>query len=264
MDAANLSALTRRFWRALLPEIILLLALILVGGLLGWRWGLHYQAMLATQQHWQRLWQATTSSQQDQRIYARWLNTHPDSLQRWHASGWLTPQWMTHWQSTWPAIANAHQLADAHYQFSPPQPCQAHDWMDAAGCPAHATAQIAVSHLRVRMTLPHEAEVLPWLDAMQHYYHGAHILRSCDWEANATHDAVKIVCEWQWVHLPVTLPGVNAVPNPPALATDYFTNAQPAQPLALLQPAPMTPHPSAQFLSDALASTSMRHLEQAP
>lgn len=231
MDATTLRTLSRRFWQALLPEIALMLLLLLATSVLAWRWALHYQAMLASQQRWQWLVQATANAKQDERLYANWIQAHAASIQRWQASAWLTQHSRVHWHSTWSAIANKHQLPDAHYQFSPPQPCQPADWLNSTPCPLTGGMQLAVSRMRVALTVPHEAAILPWLATMQHYYLGAHVLRSCDWAANATHDAVNVECEWQWFYLPVTLPGVNAAPLAPLPTTEHLTKPHPSPPL---------------------------------
>lgn len=206
---------TQQYWRALLPELLVLLLLGIVAGLVGWGWLQHYQAHLQAVLTQRLTQQAHTMALQQAHAYQQLLALHHADVERWQAAGLLRADLIPHWVETWPAVARAQGLVDVRYQFLPPHACQPADWpVSRLGCPQLSEPKplaLQVSRMTVNFSLNHEAQLMPWLHAIQTQYAGATILRHCDFSADHAQATVEVVCELHWFHLPMTLPDMPAL-----------------------------------------------------
>ncbi|MGQ3221155.1 MAG: hypothetical protein ACT6RZ_09105 [Methylophilus sp.] len=125
---------------------------------------------------------------------------------RWKQQKMNQPADRQQWVATWLALQQRWHLPHMQYDIQPAITCE------GAACdpywPGKSMAGLAmtVTPVRMRWSVHHEAEVLEWLQRLQHVYTGMFVLRGCSWTLEESTDLIAAQCELQLFNFPQMWP----------------------------------------------------------
>lgn len=124
----------------------------------------------------------------------------------WQQQGVNQPADPHQWATSWLALQQQWHLPHMQYDIQPSIICE------GAACDPFwpdkpmAGLSMTVTPVNMRWTVSHEAEILDWLQQLQHAYAGMFMLRGCTWAIEEPTDLIAAQCELHLFNFPQMFP----------------------------------------------------------
>lgn len=125
---------------------------------------------------------------------------------RWQQQGLGQPADASKLSTSWLALQQQWHLPHMQYEVQPSVNCT------GAVCnsfwPGKSVPELSMTVTPVKMhwSVNHEAEVLDWLQQLQHAYAGMFLVRGCTWAIEESTDLIAAQCELQLFNFPQMFP----------------------------------------------------------
>lgn len=125
---------------------------------------------------------------------------------RWQRQGLSKAANPALWVSAWMTLQQQAHLSHMQFDIQPPKIC------GNAACnqffPGNTIAGLSmtVTPVNMRWSVNHEAEVLDWLQQLQHQYADMLLVHSCTWSVAESIDLIAVECELRWFNFPDVFP----------------------------------------------------------
>jgi hypothetical protein len=141
--------------------------------------------------------QATRAQMQRNSSYQAHVDFYLTHHSRWQQQGWHRSADPQQWAAAWLGLQQQWQLPHMQYEIQPAIHCE------AAACNAYwpgtpvSGLALTVTTVQMRWSVSHEAEVIDWLQRLQHMYDGTLLVRGCHWTLAEATDLIAAQCELQ-------------------------------------------------------------------
>jgi hypothetical protein len=141
-----------------------------------------------------------------QATYQREASFYFSNQARWQRQGLSKEANPALWVSSWMTLQQQTHLSHMQFDIQPPKTC------GNAACnqffPGNTIAGLSMTVTPVNMhwSVNHEAEVLDWLQQLQHQYADMLLVHSCTWSVAESTDLIAAECELRWFNFPDVFP----------------------------------------------------------
>ena len=119
----------------------------------------------------------------------------------------LQPDYPGHWASAWSALQQQEHLPHMQYEIQPAISCDPRSCAQFWPGTLPSGPAMLVTSVKLRWSVPHESDVLYWLQQLHQSYAGRMLLRGCQWSATGTAESIAAECEVYWFDFPNLAPG---------------------------------------------------------
>jgi hypothetical protein len=138
--------------------------------------------------------------------YQKEANFYFSNQAHWQQQGLSKAADSALWVSSWMLLQQQAHLPHMQFDIQPPKACE------GAACnqflPGNAIAglSVTVTPVNMRWSVNHEAEVLDWLQQLQHQYPDMLLVHGCTWSVAESTELVDAQCELRWFNFPDLFP----------------------------------------------------------
>jgi hypothetical protein len=141
-----------------------------------------------------------------QSTYQREANFYFSNKARWDEQGMSKAANPAFWVSSWMTMQQQAHLSHMQFDIQPAKSCE------SAACnqflPGYTIAGLSMTVTPVNMhwSVNNEAEVLDWLQQLQHQYADMLLVHGCTWSVAESTESIAAQCELRWFNFPDLFP----------------------------------------------------------
>lgn len=108
--------------------------------------------------------------------------------------------------SAWMALQQQAHLPHMQFDIQPPKACESATCNQFLSGNTIAGLSMTVTAVNMRWSVNHEAEVLDWLQQLQHQYPDMLLVHGCIWSVAESAEFIDAQCELRWFNFPDLFP----------------------------------------------------------
>lgn len=159
-----------------------------------------------TSLHFQQLLHTLEQQVAQLAAYQKEANFYFLNKARWNEQGMSKAANPALLVSAWMALQQEGHLPHMQFDIQSPKVCESAACNQFLPGDNIAGLSMTVTPVYMRWSVNHEAEVLDWLQNLQHQYADVLLVHSCTWSVAESKDLIDAQCELRWFNFPDLFP----------------------------------------------------------